>query len=359
VVAVSLKNAYDLNGGTIPEGANPTSYTGGTESFTLLIPERDGYTFAGWTGTELAGATVTVLIRRGSTGDRHYTATWIDENAPGYMHVDGISVEDFNLKALPRGDCWKATAVVDPENATNPGVLWTSSDPSAVEVDENGLIRAVGLGEDVTVTATPVAGGEQRTGRITVLEPQDVTGSTCAMDRTSAKLAVGETLRLYANSSPNAVSVRWESKDTSVLTVDETGLVTAVGPGSAYVFAYMTPRGLGGEQSAHCRVRVVEATPQSIDPPDVSYPDVLEVAVRNEGAQLSATLVGAWYDADGRLLGVAVKAVTMSEKLSFFDLARPAGTSGAASCRAFLLGADFEPLCLSKSASLQSEPSSE
>ncbi len=282
------------------------------------------------------------------------------------MHVDGISVEDFNLAALPLGDCWKATAVVDPENATNPGVLWTSSDPSAVEVDENGLIRAVGLGEDVTVTATPVAGGEQRTGRITVIGTENVTGGNRAMDRPSAKLTVGGTLRLYANSTPNAESVRWESSNTSVLTVagtvDESGLpcalVTAVSPGAAYVYAHLTVPGLESEPSVDCYVNVFEATPQSIDL-DASYSNMLEIAVRNKGAQLSATLVGAWYDADGRLLGVAVKAVTLSEKLSFFVLKRPAGTSDAASCRAFLLGSGFEPLCLSKSASLQREPSSE
>ncbi len=71
----SYSITYDLNGDNISEPGNPKSYTSDTESFTLLIPEREGYTFAGWTGTGLAGATVTVLIRRGSTGDRHYTAT--------------------------------------------------------------------------------------------------------------------------------------------------------------------------------------------------------------------------------------------------------------------------------------------
>ena len=233
----SITYDYDLNGDNISEPANPTSYTSDTESFTLLIPERDGYTFAGWTGTGLAGATVTVLIRRGSTGDRHYTATWI-EITDDYVPVTSISVERFDLNALPRGDCWKATAIVGPSYATNPGVLWTSSNPSAVEVDENGLIRAVWLGDEtvtVTVTATTVDGGRKQTGEITVIDPKDITGSEVQIDRTSPRLVVGGTLRLYANSSPNADSVRWESEDTSVLTVGgggtapstKTGCITA------------------------------------------------------------------------------------------------------------------------------------
>jgi uncharacterized repeat protein (TIGR02543 family) len=356
LVAKDYSITYDLNGGTITAAAaNPTTYTRDTESFTLLIPAKTGYTFAGWTGTGLSAATVTVLIPRGSTGNRSYTATWL-KNTDNDVRVTGISVEDYNLNALPIGDCWKATAIVDPKNATNPGVLWTSSNPSVVIVDENGLIRAVGTGT-ATVTVTTVDGGKQKTGEITVKNADEITSSCVQMDRTTAKLAVGETLRLYANSTPNALSVRWVSNNTSVLTVDENGLVTAVSPGAATVDAYVTLPGLEFEQSAPCRVQVTEATPQSIRLDGTAADNVIEVDVRNDDAQLSATLVGAWYDADGRLLGVAVQTVTVEGRTtSFFDLTRPAGASDAASCSVFLLGSGFEPLCASKSASRQGEP---
>jgi uncharacterized repeat protein (TIGR02543 family) len=351
LVAKPYSITYKLNGGTITAAAaNPATYTRDTESFTLLIPTKTGYTFAGWTGTGLNAATVTVLIPRGSTGNRSYTATWL-KNTDDDVRVTGISVEDFNLSALPLGDHWKATAIVDPKNATNPGVLWTSSDPSVVVVDENGMIRAVGTGT-ATVTVTTVDGGKQKTGKITVKNADEITSSCVQMDRTTAKLAVGETLRLYANSTPNAVSIRWVSSDTSVLTVDENGLVTAVSPGAATVDAYVTLPGLEFEQSAPCRVQVTEATPQSIRLDGTAADNEIEVDVRNEDAQLSATLVGAWYDANGRLLGVVVRTVTVDGgTTSFFDLTRPDEASDAASCRVFLLGSDFEPLCASKSAS--------
>jgi len=68
---------YDLAGGTLAEGeTNPTSYTIESESFTLTSPVREGYTFAGWVGTNLTEATQSVTIVRGSFGDRSYTATW-------------------------------------------------------------------------------------------------------------------------------------------------------------------------------------------------------------------------------------------------------------------------------------------
>ena len=68
---------YDLAGGTLPEGkTNPTEYTALSDAFTLVNPEKEGYTFAGWTGTDLTAATTTVTVQKGSTGNRSYTATW-------------------------------------------------------------------------------------------------------------------------------------------------------------------------------------------------------------------------------------------------------------------------------------------
>ena len=66
---------YDLAKGSVAT-ANPATYTIETATFTLNNPTREGYTFAGWTGTGLDAAATTVTIPAGSTGDRSYTATW-------------------------------------------------------------------------------------------------------------------------------------------------------------------------------------------------------------------------------------------------------------------------------------------
>lgn len=66
---------YDLDGGTV-DGTNPVIYTVESDDITLTNPTREGYTFAGWTGTGLTGATSPVTIAKGSTGNRSYTATW-------------------------------------------------------------------------------------------------------------------------------------------------------------------------------------------------------------------------------------------------------------------------------------------
>ena len=66
--------SYELNGGN--ELNNPvTSYTSEDE-VTLLIPERDGYTFDGWY-TESNFENKVTKIEKGSTGNKTFYAKWI------------------------------------------------------------------------------------------------------------------------------------------------------------------------------------------------------------------------------------------------------------------------------------------
>ncbi|HEY0248040.1 MAG TPA: InlB B-repeat-containing protein [Gryllotalpicola sp.] len=75
VVLTEYTISYDLAGGSVTI-ANPTMYDYESDDITLSNPTRYAYDFAGWTGTGLSGATKTVKIPTGSTGDRSYTATW-------------------------------------------------------------------------------------------------------------------------------------------------------------------------------------------------------------------------------------------------------------------------------------------
>ena len=75
IAPIQYSIGYDLAGGSVAT-ENSTTYTIESDAITLNNPTREGYTFAGWTGTGLDDATETVTIAQGSTGDRSYTATW-------------------------------------------------------------------------------------------------------------------------------------------------------------------------------------------------------------------------------------------------------------------------------------------
>ena len=72
---------YNLDGGTEPEPANPTSYTIETGIIELVAPSKEGYRFIGWTGTDIEDIEKNVTIQEGSTGDREYTANWKSEDS--------------------------------------------------------------------------------------------------------------------------------------------------------------------------------------------------------------------------------------------------------------------------------------
>ncbi|MCM1120297.1 MAG: InlB B-repeat-containing protein [bacterium] len=67
--------SYDLDGGTVT--GNPTEYTIESSAITLVNPTKTGYSFGGWSGTDLTGSNnMSVTISAGSTGDREYKAHW-------------------------------------------------------------------------------------------------------------------------------------------------------------------------------------------------------------------------------------------------------------------------------------------
>ena len=73
--AIEYTINYELNGGVV-RTENPESYTIETESFTLNNPEKLGYTFVGWTGSNGETAEKEVTIEKGSTGNKEYIANW-------------------------------------------------------------------------------------------------------------------------------------------------------------------------------------------------------------------------------------------------------------------------------------------
>ena len=89
---INYNLTYELNGGEVAS-ANPTTYTYLDEPITLNNPTKTGYTFKGWSGTDLTGdSNTTVTIATNSTGARSYTANWTP-------NVYNVVVGDQNVNA--------------------------------------------------------------------------------------------------------------------------------------------------------------------------------------------------------------------------------------------------------------------
>ena len=98
---------YELDGGTLSNA--PTQYNKNSGTITIPRPTRAGYRFTGWTGTDLTEKTLDVVIPAGSTGDRKYTANWVETrtvtfDVNGHGTAPAPQTVDIGTKAVKPTD---------------------------------------------------------------------------------------------------------------------------------------------------------------------------------------------------------------------------------------------------------------
>ena len=137
------------------------------------------------------------------------------------------------------------TMELEPAEATRPQLIWESSDPSVLSVDQNGLVTALKTGK---ATLTLSAGDASVSCAVTVTVPAD----SLAFDQESYQVSVGKTLSLPLTALPEGAneSYTWVSSDETIATVGADGTVTAVAPGSATITV------TGVKATASCTVTV-------------------------------------------------------------------------------------------------------
>jgi len=206
------------------------------------------------TNTEYVSRTATVTIS--GTGVTAQTVS-ITQAASPVISVTGILFDVISVD-FTVGDTEQLSASVTPSNATNQNLIWSSSNESVVTVDANGLITAVGEGT-ATITVTTEDGGFSASCTVNVYPPAppkiDVTG--VSLDTTSITLWAGENYQLNATVTPSDAdnqTVYWVSNSLSVADVSNTGLVTAVGKGTATIIVYTDD----GDYKASCTVKVLQ-----------------------------------------------------------------------------------------------------
>ena len=110
---INYSISYTLNGGTISN--QKTSYNIETASFNLVTPIRNGYSFKGWTGTNLSSITKNVTIAKGSVGNKSYTANWVDDIKPTISRAWVTSGPTYETR--PSGYGYKVNIQVDCSDA--------------------------------------------------------------------------------------------------------------------------------------------------------------------------------------------------------------------------------------------------
>lgn len=174
------------------------------------------------------------------------------DNVQISVSVTGVSLDKTEI-VLVEGSSEKLTATVEPTNATNKNVTWSSDHEAIATVDQNGTVTAR-RGGQATITVTTVDGSKTATCtvrvRIQIGEPVQSVG----LNKTELALEVGKTGTLEAIVEPSDATnknVTWSSSNSEVATVDN-GVVTAVSAGTAII----TVTTEDGAKTATCKVTV-------------------------------------------------------------------------------------------------------
>ena len=168
----------------------------------------------------------------------------------GTVAVTSVTLNRISLM-LPVGATATLTAKVIPAKATDKTVVWSSSDPDVVTV-EDGKIKALGEGS-ATVTATSASDSSKRAScEITVPKPP----SKVTLNKKKATLVVGAKLTLKARLKPTGAktTLKWTSSNNKVAKVTSKGVVKALKKGTATI----TVRTANGKK-ATCKITVPTA----------------------------------------------------------------------------------------------------
>ncbi|MCR5450730.1 MAG: Ig-like domain-containing protein [Solobacterium sp.] len=151
-----------------------------------------------------------------------------------FTHLTGISFKEESADIIIH-ESKELELIYDPENASLKTVTWESSDESVATVDENGKVTAVGDGT-ATITVTSKDGGYSASIEIHVIIPAQ--SITISSEVTEILYGNSETLEVaFTPSNTTNQKVTWTSSDESIATVDENGVVTAVGEGKVTITA--------------------------------------------------------------------------------------------------------------------------
>ena len=215
-----------------------------------------------------------------------------------------LDVTSLNLNV---GESYTIAAQLNPADSTD-NLYYESSNTKIATVSVTGKITAKSKGSCVIFVRTDA--GASNFCNVTVL--QQVTG--LKVTPVSADMYVGDKLQLTATISPkNATDkeVKWETTDKKVATVDEEGLVTAVGGGATIVKC----TSLDGDFMSYCFITVTEKVTK------ITMQEKVEIGVGKK-FQLNAVVSGdkatnknvKWASSNKKICKVSKKGVIKGVK---------------------------------------------
>lgn len=193
-----------------------------------------------WSSSNEAAATVSDGV---VTGVKAGTATITAKTANGLTATATVTVEEIPVTkiTLPKteasmtiGGTMDLKPMIEPADATNTHISWSSSDDAVATVDASGRVTAKGAGT-ATITGTAVSG--VTVTLVVTVSDEVIEVTAVTLNRTEATVKVGKSLQLTATIEPSGATdqrLEWRSSASDIAIVTD-GRVTGVAPGEATI----------------------------------------------------------------------------------------------------------------------------
>ena len=189
--------------------------------------------------TPLKAGKVSIIVTTvdgGFVSDADITIKEGNDPVPSEVSVTGVSLNPTGT-TLNVGETFAPSTTVSPSNADNKNVTWSSSNTQIATVSTEGVVSALKAGT-ANITVTTVDGGFEATTVVTVEQTVDTVPVTSVGTDSNIRTVEFGPFTIKALVRPsNATnrSVIWESSDTSVATVDQSGVVTPLKAGEVSI----------------------------------------------------------------------------------------------------------------------------
>ncbi len=248
--------------GTQNNAATTIAQGGTLQLVATPVPAGASYSAAYWSivSSTSTGATVdpiTGLLTAGSTdGEVVVRASYdggIAQDFTVSVSIPPVAVTGLSnitaaggLTYVAPGSTLQLSATISPPEASNKTINWTSSDTTKATVSSTGLVTGVALASSVTITATSAADGsyvktyDLRIG-VPVSGIEDISGASSILKNATARLTCS-----VSPANAAVTTITWSSSNSSVASVDSSGVVTAIDGGTAVTNAAGVVTGVSG-----------------------------------------------------------------------------------------------------------------
>lgn len=249
-IELELESSDTLTATVYPEDAGDRSVTWESNNPEIAQVDQEGRVTALSVGTAIITAT--------TNDETDLTATCQVTVIP--KRVKSITINEGQV-SIERTKTAQLSVTIQPEDAGDKSVTWSSDNDGIAMVDDKGLVTAVAAGT-TTITATTNDGSGLSAECQVTVTPLKATG--IKLDKTEVSLERDATVQLAATVTPDNADDRtviWSSNDNGIARVDDSGRVTAISVGTTTITAKTYD---GSGLTASCTVTVTPKLVQSI-----------------------------------------------------------------------------------------------